>query len=453
MKLRTKIQMYTTMMIVITLIIVNVFVYMTFKKNAIDSEVHQIENRAVNIIKELEKSQNHSGDNERIIVNHLLSDGSIAIIDHNNKRKIQIMTNKDYDSLVSKYSDKQMDRYVEHKGHYFVMVSVPVLWENDETVNLQIYENVDMKHESFETLKWILIGSTVMLTLIIFILNMIITHNILKPIHLLIDKMSNINKTKGYRKVEKLERSTKELDDLTDTFNFMMQRLSEQEEKEQSFIANASHELKTPITVIHSYSDMLKRFGKQKPELLDEGLDVIHEEAKRMKSLTNQMLQITSFQQKKQQSEMDIFDVTQVLRQLTKKFMLTYDRDIIIKGEEKPIYISASQEQLIQLFTIFIDNAMKYSDEVIVIQIGRVNQVIHIQIIDKGEGIPKESLNKIFDRFYRVDKARTRQSGGSGLGLYIAKEIAQQNQVDISMASTVGEGTTITLNIKEHVIE
>lgn len=445
--------MYTTVMIVITLVIVNVFVYMTFKRNAIHSEVHQIENRAINIIKELEKSQNQHGDNERIIVNHLLSDGSIAIVDDKNKRKLHIMTNKDYRSLVTGYSNQQVDRYMEHDGHYFVMVSIPVVWENKETVNLQIYENVDMKHESFETLKWILIGSTVMLTLIIFILNMIITHNILKPIHLLINKMSNIYKTKGYQKVEKLEHTSKELDDLTDTFNLMMTRLSDQEEKEQRFIANASHELKTPITVIHSYSEMLKRFGKQKPELLDEGLDVIHEESKRMKSLAGQMLQITSFHQKKQQVELTQFDVVEVLDSLISKLMLAYDRLIVLTDTSRPVYITANREQLIQLFTIFIDNAIKYSDDQINIHVDEIKEDIQIHIVDSGEGIPEESLDKIFDRFYRVDKARTRENGGSGLGLYIAKEIAQQNHVLIDIVSTVGEGTNVTLKMKEHVIE
>lgn len=205
MKLSTKIQLYTTVMIVLTLMIVNTFVYIKFKENDIQNEVYQLENRAINIIKELEKSNKSKENNEKIIVNHLLSDGSVTIVDRNNNRKLQIMTKQHYRNLIEDYTDKQTDKYITRGNQHFVMVSVPVLWEDKETVNLQIYENIDMKHESFENLKWILIGSTIMVSIITFILNMIITHSILKPIHLLINKMSNIHKTKGYTKIESIE--------------------------------------------------------------------------------------------------------------------------------------------------------------------------------------------------------------------------------------------------------
>lgn len=453
MKLSTKIQLYTTVMIVLTLIVVNVFVYITFKKNAIQNEVHQLENRGINIIKELEKSNQTKQDNEKIIVNHLLSDGSVTIVNQNNKRKLQIMTKQHYRNLIEDYSDKQADKYITRGNHHFVMVSVPVLWEDKETVNLQIYENIDKKHESFENLKWILIGSTIMVTIITFILNMIITHSILKPIHLLINKMSNIHKTKGYTKIESIENTSKELDDLTDTFNLMMKRLSEQEEKEQSFIANASHELKTPITVIKSYSEMLKRFGKSKPEVLDEGLDAIHEEAIRMSYLANQMLQITSFHKQTKHNERESFELIQLLQSTAKKLSITHGRKIEVQSKIKTLHIKLNQEQFVQLITIFIDNAIKYSDKSVVITLNQKHKNVMLQIEDKGIGIPAESLDKIFNRFYRVDKARTRKTGGSGLGLYIAKEIAQANDIRIDVYSELNYGTTVKLTIKEQYIE
>lgn len=453
MKLRTKIQLYTTVMIVLTLIVVNIFVYISFKNNAIQSEVHQLENRAINIIKELEKSNKTKRDNEEIIVNHLLSDGSVTVVDKSNKRKLQIMTKQQYRNLIENYKEKQTDKYITRGEHHFVMVSVPVLWEDKETVNLQIYENIDMKHESFENLKWILIGSTIMVTIITFILNMIITHSILKPIHLLINKMSKIHKTKGYEKIESVENTSKELDDLTDTFNLMMKRLSEQEEKEKSFIANASHELKTPITVIKSYSEMLKRFGKTKPEVLEEGLDAIHEEAKRMSYLASQMLQITSFHDQSENEEVRSFELINVLQRIVKKLSVTHQRNIEFKTHIKSLNAKLNQEQFIQLITIFIDNAIKYSDKDVVISLNQRNKNVILQIQDKGIGIPAESLDKIFNRFYRVDKARTRKTSGSGLGLNIAKEIAQINDIGIDVQSELSQGTTVKLTIKEQYIE
>lgn len=453
MKLSTKIQLYTTVMIVLTLIVVNVFVYITFKNNAIQNEVHQLENRAINIIKELEKSNHSKESDKKIIVNHLLSDGSVTIVSQNNKRKLQIMTKKQYRNLIEDYSDKQIDKYITRGEHHFVMVSVPVLWEDKETVNLQIFENVDMKHESFENLKWILIGSTFILAVITIILNIIITHSILKPINLLINKMSNVHKTKGYEKIESVSNTTKELEDLTNTFNLMMNRLSEQEEKEQSFIANASHELKTPITVIKSYSEMLKRFGKTKPEVLDEGLDAIHEEAKRMSYLASQMLQITSFHKQVKDEVANSFELIEVLRNIAKKLSITHKREIDIQTQLNKLNVKINQEQFIQLITIFIDNAIKYSDDIVMISINKDNNNLILNIEDEGIGIPQESLDRIFNRFYRVDKARTRKTGGSGLGLYIAKEIAQSNDIEIDVSSELKKGTTVKLTIKEQYIE
>lgn len=106
-----------------------------------------------------------------------------------------------------------------------------------------------------------------------------------------------------------------------------------------------------------------------------------------------------------------------------------------------------------QLITIFIDNAIKYSDKSVVITLNQKHKNVMLQIEDKGIGIPAESLDKIFNRFYRVDKARTRKTGGSGLGLYIAKEIAQANDIGINVYSELNYGTTVKLTIKEQYIE
>ncbi|WP_414049083.1 ATP-binding protein [Macrococcus animalis] len=453
MKLRTKIQIYTTVMIVLTLIIVNIIVFITFKNSSINNEVYQLENKAINIIKEIEKNSDNKTNREKIIVNHLLSDGSIAVIGADNKSKIQIMTKQQYKLLKQEFSEKQIEGTLHRGAHHFAYISIPIIWKDGETANLQIYENIDVKFESFETLKWILIGSTIMLTLIIFILNLIITHNILKPIHQLIHKMSNINKTKGYEKVEKLGHTSKELDDLTDAFNLMMQRLSDQEEKEQSFIANASHELKTPITIILSYSDMLKRFGKTKPDLLEEGIDAIHEESLRMKYLAHQMLQITSFQQNSKNAEVSTFNLLEVIEHTAQKLSLTHHRKINVVNKISQENVKLIKDQFIQLITIFIDNAIKYSNKEVDIHIIEAHNDIAINIIDQGIGIPEESIENIFNRFYRVDKARARKTGGSGLGLYIAKEIAQANNIGIKVESKINCGTTMTLTIKEKYIE
>lgn len=445
MKLGTKIQLYTTVMIVIVVILINLVVYFVYQKISLDSEVTQLESRGINIMKELQNTTRENVNTEAVLQSYLLSDGYITLVNKNDKKIIQISTDVNYKNIGEPFKNEQYKKVVNKKGNHFAMVSLPIIWKNGEVSNLQIYENINFKYETFDILKGILIVSTFIILIVIFLLNRIITQIILKPINELIIKMNKTKETKHYTTIGINKDDTKELKELSQTFNDMMLYLKDHDEKQQAFILNASHELKTPITVISSYSEMLKRFGKTREDILEEGIDTINDEAKRLKYLTEQMLDLAKIERTYHDLPLEKINLYEEIYILVKRLMAVYKRKINLSAENQHIEGLVNKESFTQIMTIFLDNAYKYSQSHIDINILTIEDHVQIQIKDYGSGIPEQDLEKIFTRFYRVDKARTRESGGSGLGLYIAKELALKNHIDIKVDSEMNKGTQFTL--------
>lgn len=260
--------------------------------------------------------------------------------------------------------------------------------------------------------------------------------------------MKETENTSGYTMLEVNNNDTKELKDLSQSFNEMMLDLKENDEQQQAFIMNASHELKTPITVIDSYSQMLKRFGKTREDILDESIYAISDEAKRMKYLTEQLLSFSKAAQASENYHPEKLNIVRMISDIKNRLEPVYNRNIDVHYESDFMFVTADADSLDQLLKIFLDNAYKYSSDDISIDITKNNGDIKVDIIDKGIGIPEEDIDKIFNRFYRVDKARARKSGGSGLGLSIAEELAKLNNVLLSVESTFNEGTTFTLKFE-----
>jgi signal transduction histidine kinase len=264
----------------------------------------------------------------------------------------------------------------------------------------------------------------------------------------MIKTMTEIRKS-GTFKTIKLEGNSKdELFQMGQTFNHMIELLEMNFEKQEQFVSNASHELKTPLTIIESYTSLLKRRGLKEPQLFTESIEAIHSEALRMKEMTEQLLMLARHHEQ-WNIELNQVNLNQLLNQTVSVFKNAYNRDIkFAVVNEAPLLIETDEKKLKQLLFIFLDNARKYSDESILVELGKEKDEIYIKIIDHGIGIQESELPKVFDRFYRVDKARSRKQGGSGLGLSIAKEIADAIGIEVQLDSEAGIGTTATLLIK-----
>ena len=219
----------------------------------------------------------------------------------------------------------------------------------------------------------------------------------------------------------------------------------------KEFIADVSHELKTPITSIMGYADTLLE-GEYDKEVQQKFLGVIASEARRMAKLVTDLLTLSRYDNNKNQLQKEQFD----LGELVKKCQDNLEIEFKKKNHEVNCFVTADvplvyadKGDVERVVLNILSNSVKYTPEngKISIYVGFVYNDAYIKILDNGIGIPEEDLSRIFERFYRVDKARTREMGGTGLGLSIAKDLLDKNGGSIDIKSIVGEGTEVVIKV------
>lgn len=219
----------------------------------------------------------------------------------------------------------------------------------------------------------------------------------------------------------------------------------------KEFVADVSHELKTPITSIMGYADTLLECEYDK-ETQDKFLNVISSEARRMAKLVTDLLILSRYDNNKVKKETTEFDLGELVKKCQEKLQLEINKknhhvECFVTANVPPV--KADKDGIERVVLNIMTNSIKYTPDggSIKIYVGFVYNDAYIKIIDNGIGIPEEDLNRIFERFYRVDKARTREMGGTGLGLSIAKEILDQNKGSIDIKSEKGKGTEVVIRI------
>ncbi len=225
----------------------------------------------------------------------------------------------------------------------------------------------------------------------------------------------------------------------------------------KEFVANVSHELRTPLTTIKSYAETLKDIGLDDLEMAQSFLSIIESEADRMTLLVKDLLDLSKFDSDKFDLEISTVDLTELINMTVIQNQVSAEnKNQIIKFKENnKYYISCDQGRINQVLTNILSNAIKYSGEGanINIHLQELEKYYEVQIKDNGMGIPKKDINRIFERFYRVDKARSRSLGGTGLGLSITKQIILAHGGEIEAKSTVGVGTTMIIRLKKELKE
>jgi len=236
----------------------------------------------------------------------------------------------------------------------------------------------------------------------------------------------------------------------------IMQDITERqklEDMQTDFVANVSHELKTPLTTIKSYAETLLDGAVTDPEMQDSFLEIINNETDRMTRLVRDLLQLSRLDHR--QERMDIKEgniVALVNSVVTKMAMTAGQKQQSLTGDydgEMNLRVMFDKDMMEQVLQNIISNAIKYTPEGghIVVAVAQEKGAVRISVKDDGIGIPPEALPRIFERFYRVDKARSRAMGSTGLGLAITRQIVEEHGGLISVDSTVGEGTTMTLSL------
>lgn len=437
MNLANKIQAYTTGVFIVLLLVISGAVYVSFSKIAYDSDTDETRMEAERIV---------SGINERpapdLLRAYVPANGMIRIVRQDGSSEVNVTGGSQPYLVEQEYQfyrgEKAQIQTIENIPHAFV--SVPMVWTDGEIASLQLTQSLEATADTLSILRLVLLIVTVLAIIPLFSSAFLLSKLITTPIRSLIETMQQIRGSGQFKKIDTPEKSKDELHQMANTFNKMMDQLQENYHKQEQFVSNASHELKTPLTVIESYSSLLKRRGKQDEELFDESVEAIHSEARRMHELIQQLLLLA-----KQEENWDIkmadTPLLPIVQSTVTSFEKAYQRPVVVEADDDA-QVWTDGQKLKQLLYIFMDNARKYSDHSISVTVGEMDGKVVLKIIDQGIGMTAEEMGKVFDRFYQVDQSRAE---GYGLGLSLAKELARAIGVEIKLDSKKGEGTTATL--------
>ena len=349
------------------------------------------------------------------------------------------------------WANKNM-RVSELQNFAIYHAKLTVAYEN-QIYHLHFLRTITAEKHFLATLQNILFITTLAGCLIALLAGYFVSRRILRPI-------SAMTQTARQIEVEALGRrlgvpgARDELWELAQTFNHMLDRLQAGFEQQRRFVSDASHELRTPVTVILGYSDMLARWGRDDKSVLDEGISSIRSEAENMQQLIEKLLFLARADQKRQVLHKENLEMSELLSDVMRKMELVTKSHEVQLLENEPGIVYGDEVMLRQMLRIFLENSVKYTPEGGHITCSSVHtedgRALEVVLADDGIGIAKEEQQKVFERFYRVDTSRTKGGtgvGGTGLGLSIARWIARQHGIEIAMDSELGSGTSIILHI------
>lgn len=338
-------------------------------------------------------------------------------------------------------------------GEESIQVTMPILSRTNRLLigHLQIINRMAKLTEMKKQLQKLYIQLLVMEALVSIGLAYFISRLISKPIEQIHDIIASINEDNIDSKRLIIPKKNDEFAVVSQQFNELLDKISFYISQQKHFVEDVSHELRTPVAIVEGHLKLLNRWGKDDPEVLEESLEASLAEIKRMKTLVQEMLDLSRAPQVREQYKDATTEVVDTLTQIVSNFKVLYpDFTFVFDIDSKadllsPIY----RNHFEQVIIILLDNAVKYSTnrKEIIVSLSTVADQVEIGIQDFGMGLSEEDKKKVFSRFYRVDKARSRERGGNGLGLSIAKELIEGYNGSISLTSHLDQGTVFKVKL------
>lgn len=379
------------------------------------------------------------------IINGLsISDLSIAVYNLNGK----LVFSTDHAPSTDKIVDHKKIQTVKKGSHKNIVGTMPVTSSRSDHPKIGYVRVTSSLTGYYQVTHRLFLISVLVLVLVVIasgLLGYVLSYFLLRPIDEIHDTLTAIrDDPTDNQRVPKMHRRD-ELSDLGEMFNEMLDRMQRYIEQQSQFVEDVSHELRTPVAIIQGHMEMLNRWGKDDPKVLSESLDASLKETKRMQDLVQEMLDLSRAEQVEINFRDEKTDVGEVVHQVFNNFQMihpdfafTLDDDL-----KEPTVAKIYRDHLEQILIILCDNAVKYSTErkEIHLSLSRNLNQVEIGVQDFGEGISQDNMDKVFNRFYRVDKARSRKKGGNGLGLSIAKRLIEGYRGSIALESSAGYGS------------
>lgn len=317
---------------------------------------------------------------------------------------------------------------------------------------VQVLNNLRDYNHAMNELRIVLVVAVLFAMLFSAVIGYLLANQFLQPIEVMKKTIETINiEPNSAVRIPETGRSQDELSDLGLAFNAMLNRIQHYFEQQDQFVSDVSHELRTPVAIIEGHLQLLNRWGKDDPEVLAESLAASLQEILRMKNLIQEMLDLTRADQAVTEGTAEVTDVGEVVLQNYHNFEMLYPDFTFILDDDlhQPALVNVNRNHLEQIMIILLDNAIKYTTtrKEIHIAVASDERYAQVAVQDFGEGISEADKKRVFHRFYRVDKARSREKGGNGLGLAIAQQLVEGYEGNVSLESSVGHGSVFRIEL------
>ncbi|AGX43858.1 sensor histidine kinase [Clostridium saccharobutylicum] len=350
-------------------------------------------------------------------------------------------------------SSQNKEKHIEDKEKHLVYKNVRFESKAYGIVFFQIVKDMGNEYDFMKILFAVMAIADFIGIIVSIILGYMVSKRMLKPIDNIIETAENISINNLKERID-IKGPNDELKRLASTFNNMIDRLQASFNRQVQFVSDASHELRTPITVIQGYANLLDRWGKDDRKALEKSIYAIKLEASNMANLVEKLLFLARGDSGTQLIEKKEFLLNELIDEVVKETEMIEEGHLISNKKNEFVRIVADYNMIKQMLRVFIDNSLKFTPKNGNIDISSEvkGTMVEITVSDTGIGIPEDEVENIFDRFYIVDKSRSKEKGGTGLGLSIAKWIIDMHNGTINLESEEGKGTKIIvgLNIKNN---
>ena len=376
--------------------------------------------------------------NMEIYSSNNLNRGCIGLNSKNKKvmeDKIEFQNSSDTIKLY-----KYINREFKNK---IVMYAIKL----DEDTYVYINSSVEILSSTTNILGSQLIYVTILVLILSLIISYFISKVISKPIVKINETAKKVSRG-DYKKKFEIDENIKELNELVDTLNETCNELSKTDEVRRELLANVSHDLKTPLTMIKAYSEMIKDISYDDKEKTFEYLNTIIDETNRLNLLVNDILDLSKLQSNIDDLNIQKNDINELIKNIVDHFKYS-DVSIEYNGIPNTI-VEIDKKKIEQVIYNLISNAINYvgEDNKIIVNLTKEKEYYLIEVIDHGNGINEKDLEFIWDKYYKTDKTHNRNTIGTGLGLSIVKNILEQHKFEYGVKSKKNKGTTFYFKIK-----
>ena len=353
--------------------------------------------------------------------------------------------------LIGNESKNQIKKL--KNGQTIFQTSMPIISNKSRVLigYLAITNRLDNLKQLKEELNQLALSILFVSAIIAIVLGYLLSNQMTKPIKKIQEIISSISEENISTKRIKVSEKNDEFAIVSEHFNELLDKISFYIEQQKHFVEDVSHELRTPVAIVEGHLKLLNRWGKDDPEVLEESLQASLVELQRMKTLVQEMLDLSRAPQVKEQYKDATTNVTEVAKQVVHNFRVLYPEFTFTFDDDlkRDLWIPIYLNHLEQVVIILMDNAVKYSldRKEIILSLSKGEEHVEIAVQDFGMGMTEEDRRKVFSRFYRVDKARSRERGGNGLGLSIAKELIESYDGEISVTTLLNHGSIFKITL------